>query len=201
MGSLAGRFITVDGPNGVGKSSLVAALSAQLTEMGIPHLITSEPTASMLGRFVRESEEAYVGMALACLVAADRYWHLEQEVLPALAQGVTVLCDRYIASSLVLQGLDGVDTEYIWALNSRVRVPDLSVVLSAPAALLTARLGQRKVLTRFERSHAGQAEAHGYDGAAQLLQQLGFSVLLLDTGTTSLEQHVGTVLHALAGLP
>ncbi|MEU4445453.1 hypothetical protein AB0K14_26500 [Actinosynnema sp. NPDC050801] len=60
-----------------------------------------------LGELARRGIDAYRGMALTCLCAADRHHRLDTEIQPALREGRVVLCDRYVASSLVLQGLDG----------------------------------------------------------------------------------------------
>lgn len=68
--------------------------------------------------------------ARACLVAADRYHCLATEIRSALAAGKIVLCDRYVASSYVLQHLDGVPIEFIEALNADANRPDLAVILT-----------------------------------------------------------------------
>ncbi len=98
-----GLFVVFDGPNGVGKTTLVNEVATQLRQQGYNVLATKEPTRSPLGQFVRNAEEKCRGKTLAYLVAADRQFHLEQEILPALDRGMIVLSDRYIPSSLVLQ--------------------------------------------------------------------------------------------------
>jgi dTMP kinase len=89
-------------------------------------------------------------MALACLCAADRHHQLEVEIKPALRQGKVVVCDRYVASSLVLQGLDGLSSDTVWQLNHGVYCPDLTVILNADPQVLDSRLrgrgGHRRVL-------------------------------------------------------
>jgi len=81
-----GIFVTFEGPNGIGKSSLLDGVANQLAKFDVDILRTKEPTLSPLGQFVRTAEENYQGRILACLVAADRYFHLEKEVLPALRE-------------------------------------------------------------------------------------------------------------------
>jgi len=88
-----GVFITFEGPNGVGKSSLLNSVANQLAQPSIDMLQTKESTLSLLGQFVRTAEEDYRGSILACLVVADRYFHLENEVLPALQEDKIVLSD------------------------------------------------------------------------------------------------------------
>jgi len=185
-----GIFVTFDSPNGVGKSSLLDGVANQLTQVGNDTLRTKEPTLSPLGQFVRTAEENYQGRILACLVATDRYFHLENEVLPALREGKIVLSDRYIESSLVLQRLDGLDIEFIWSLNSQICIPDLSVILTASVEILEQRLSQRSSSGRFERTKSRADELKYYLEAAEFLSKHGFNILLFDNGTTPLEQNV-----------
>lgn len=99
---LDGYFIAVDGPNGVGKSTLIEAIKNKLEVLGYAVYITREPTDTKLGNFLREFAEKHSGISLACLVAADRYEHMTNEIIPALEEGQLVISDRYILSSLVL---------------------------------------------------------------------------------------------------
>jgi len=195
-----GMFITFDGPNGVGKSSLLNGVANQLTQFGIDTLRTKEPTLSPLGQFVRNSEENFQGRILACLVAADRYFHLENEVLPALREGKIVLSDRYIESSLVLQRLDGLDIEFIWNLNNQIYIPDLSVILTASVEILEQRLSQRSSSGRFERTKSRADELNYYLEAAESLSKRGFNILLFDSGTTPLDQNVEKVVQKILKL-
>lgn len=71
-----GYFIAVDGPNGVGKSTLIAAIKNKLEILGYDVYVTREPTDTKLGNFLREFAEQHSGVSLACMVAADRYEHV-----------------------------------------------------------------------------------------------------------------------------
>lgn len=194
---LKGIFVSFEGPNGVGKSSLLVSVANQLIHLNFDILKTKEPTLSPLGQFVRTTEENYQGRILACLVAADRYFHLENEVLPALQSGKIVLSDRYIESSLVLQRLDGLDIEFIWSLNSQTLIPDLSVILTAPVEILKQRLSQRSSFGRFERTKSRAEELNYYLEAAEFLSKRGFNILLLDNGTTPLDENVKKVVQKI----
>jgi dTMP kinase len=88
-------------------------------------------------------------MALACLVAGDRHHHLAAEILPALHAGKVVICDRYLPSSLVLQGIDGIESDTVWRLNAGVYVPDVTVLLNADHHVIADRLRQRGTHSRF----------------------------------------------------
>lgn len=192
-----GIFVTFEGPNGVGKSSLLDGIANQLIQLNFDILRTKEPTLSPLGQFIRDAEENYQRQILACLVAADRYFHLENEVLPALREGKTVLSDRYIESSLVLQRLDGLDTEFIWSLNGQICIPGLSVILTASVEILEQRLSQRSSFGRFERTKSRTDELNYYLETVEFLSKRGFNILLLDNGTTPLDQNIEKVVQKI----
>lgn len=192
-----GIFVTFEGPNGAGKSSLLEGVTNQLAQLNVDILRTKEPTLSPLGQFVMSAEENYQGRILACLIAADRYFHLDNEVLPALQAGKIVLSDRYIESSLVLQRLDGLDIEFIWMLNSQICIPNLSVILTASVEILEHRLSQRSSCGRFARTKSIVDELNYYLEAVEFLSKRGFNILLLDNGTTPLEQNVKKVVHKI----
>ncbi len=195
-----GLFITIDGPNGVGKSSLVSGIVSQLAQLGFDVSETKEPTSSNLGQWVRQVESTYSGRVYACLVAADRYFHLETEVMPLLNEGKIVLSARYVESSLVLQSLDNVEFDFIWALNSQIYKPDISIILIASAEILDIRLGERSYSSRFEKTKTRQAELDGYMRASQFLLQQGFNVLLIDNGTVPLEKNVAQITEQIINL-
>jgi len=185
-----GLFLTIDGPNGVGKSSLVEGLTTYLSQLGIDVLATTEPTDSALGLMVRDMENEYRGRVYACLVAADRYYHIESEIVPGLEIGRVVISSRFVASSLVLQRLDNVGLDFIWAINSGICQPDISIILTAPAAILEQRLAKRPVFSRFEKTASRSAELEYYLEAAEFLIAHGFNVWLLDNGETPLESNI-----------
>lgn len=185
-----GLFLTIDGPNGVGKSSLVEGLTAYLCQLGVDVLTTIEPTNSALGLMVRQMENEYQGRVYACLVAADRYYHIESEVIPALRSGKVVLSSRFVASSLVLQRLDNVDIELIWAINSGICRPDINIILTASTSVLEQRLAQRSVFSRFEKSASCSVELEYYLEAAEFLTDHGFNIWLLENGETPLENNI-----------
>src|SRR5690606_30541650 len=91
-----GLFVSVDGPGGVGKSTLVAEIATALDRAGVPMRVTVEPTRTPLGDLLRHGTDTYQGMALACLVAGDRHHHIDSEIMPALAAGRVVVSDRYL---------------------------------------------------------------------------------------------------------
>lgn len=183
-GTRPGRFITLDGPGGVGKSTTAAAVARLLTVYGEQVHATKEPSESPLGQFIRANADDYEGAALACLVVADRHHHLAQEIVPRLTAGVTVVCDRYIASTLVVQALDGVPQRYLLNLSAGLRIPDLAVILTADPRAIAARIAERGATHRFNRDPSFPArESALYDEAVDLLRAMGVPVLVLDTDT------------------
>jgi dTMP kinase len=196
MSMQRGFFVAIDGPSGIGKSTITGLLAAQLTARGSSVLATKEPTATPLGSLARFGTDDYHGLTLACLVAADRYQHLEQEIRPAMQVGQIVLCDRYFASSLVLQRLDGVPPEFVWQLNQHADRPDLYIILSGDAASARKRADERGLYSRFHRGgHViSMAEAALYVTAAADLTEHGFEVLTHDIDA----QTPGQVAEALA---
>ena len=149
----SGKLVVFDGANGSGKSTIIKRLRDKLIANNIDILYTYEPTNSLIGELTRRESERVSGNSLACLVAADRYKHLEDEIIPALKEGKVVLCDRYLLSSFILQGMDNVSYEFISKLNSEIIKPDIQIVLYASEEVIQRRLGARSKLTRFERNN------------------------------------------------
>ncbi|WP_037956975.1 dTMP kinase [Streptomyces sulphureus] len=191
-------FVTLDGPGGVGKSTVAAAVVAELNAAGVPVHATCEPSGTELGTLARHGTDDYRGMAYACLIAADRYQHVEHEVRPAVAQGKTVVCDRYIASSLVLQVLDGVGRDVVWELNRHADMPDLAVIVNARAEVIEKRLISRGAHSRYERDPGGtERECAHFREAARFLMAAGVRVLQLDASTAVPEEIARTVVAAI----
>jgi dTMP kinase len=120
------------------------------------------------------------GLALSCLFAADRYQQLDEEIRPQLAAGTVVVIDRYLASALVMQRHDGVDLEFLQALNARADRPDLAVILAADADTVAARLRERGAHNRYQVRHADTVrELELFAEAGKVLSRSGVHVLVL----------------------
>ncbi len=171
---MTGRFIVIEGPNGVGKTTVTASLAARFRRRGRPVHVTCEPSGTALGQLIRSAESYLSGRALALAVAADRHAHLEQEIMPALRAGHDVICDRYVPSSLVLQRLDGLSLAEIWSYNAHTLVPDLSVYLEEAAAVIASRLRERPALSRLELEGSPARELALYQDAYRFLEQQGW---------------------------
>ncbi|MGW6317675.1 dTMP kinase [Streptomyces sp. NPDC055099] len=197
-----GLFITLDGPSGVGKSTVIKALHQELTRRGIAVRKTAEPSTSTLGAFTRHNADTIHGYALACLVTADRYAHIEQEISPGLDAGDAVLCDRYVASTLVLQQLDGVPLHFLLDLNADILMPDLAVILTASPGLITERIARRGVRHRFHLDPTMPSrEVDLYAQTAQTLTDANVKVLAIDSTHATPPQIATTIADALPRLP
>jgi dTMP kinase len=182
-----GMLVTIDGPNGSGKTSLTEAVWEKLRKRGAPVHRTHQPSDSALGTFAREAEADLRGRGLACLVAADRHQQVDGEIERHLGAGEIVLCDRYIESSLVLQGIDGVAADFIVAINAGIARPDLRIRLRAEPATIEERLASRLAdpARRFERTAGGERELELYEEADRLLAgRYGLSAHAFDTTHT-----------------
>jgi len=122
MQSKAGAFISLEGPEGAGKTTQLKALSKQLDVLGVPHIVTRDPGGTPLGKQIRRillnPENPVQPMSELLLYQADRAQHVAELIVPALAKGQLVLCDRYIDSTMAYQGYGrGIDFAIIEQLN------------------------------------------------------------------------------------
>jgi dTMP kinase len=177
---IGSRFIVIEGPNGVGKTTSATLLAERLRERGTAVHSTTEPSDTPLGHTVRSSEARLSGRALALAVAADRYAHIDTEITPALEAGQLVISDRYVQSSLVLQRLDGLSLAEVWRYNAFVLPPTISVYLQHDPAIIQARLNERQRLSRLERSGSPKREQALYDDAFRFLARRGWCQVQVD---------------------
>jgi dTMP kinase len=159
---MRGRFITFEGGEGTGKSTHSTLLADRLKSVGTSVVLTREPGGSPGAEVIRHVLLSGIAKPLgieaeALLFAAARGDHVRNTIEPALAQGVWVVCDRFLDSTRVYQGsLGHLDPLFIRALE-RVTIgdlkPDLTFVLDVPAEIGLARASKRRgerVADRFE---------------------------------------------------
>jgi dTMP kinase len=154
-----GRFITVEGTEGVGKSTNIDFIRKLLDKANIPHIVTREPGGTPLAEEIRNllvvpREESMTELAELLLVFAARAQHLKTLIDPALAKGVWVLCDRFTDATFAYQGGGrGLSADTIDQLQNLVQGglrPDCTLLLDAPVDVGMARAGARGALDRFE---------------------------------------------------
>jgi dTMP kinase len=155
-----GRFITLEGGEGAGKSTQLQTVAACLTAAGIPFLTTREPGGTPRAEAIRglllspgEAEPMASETELLLMFAA-RAQHVKQRIEPALAAGTWVLCDRFTDATRAYQGGGrGLDLSQIEALAAWVHGdcwPDLTLLLDVPAAQGLARAEKRSAKDRIE---------------------------------------------------
>lgn len=141
---------------------------------------TKEPTESDIGDFTRKIAETHSGIILACVVAADRYNHLEKEIIPKLKDGYYVFTDRYILSSFILQPMDGVNENFIYNINEDIILPDLQIAVRASDDIIEERLNKRATLTRFEKENTPKAELECMNAGIKMLDNLSVKTVVIN---------------------
>lgn len=137
-----GLFITFEGPDGSGKTTVSTAVCQRLKEAGYPVVYTREPGGSKIAEEIRNvildpANTEMDARTEALLYAASRRQHLVEKVIPALKQGITVISDRFIDSSLAYQGYArGIGMDEVYAVNQFAiegHMPDKTIYLNIDA--------------------------------------------------------------------
>ena len=161
---MKGKFITVEGIEGVGKTTNLEFIHQQLLAAGRDVVVTREPGGTTLGEAIRGLllDPAYTGMDSTCelqLMFAARAQHLAQVIWPALDRGQWVLCDRFTDATYAYQGGGrGIDGSVIARLEDLVQGdfrPDVTLLLDVPVEIGLSRAGKRGELDRFEQEQVG----------------------------------------------
>lgn len=158
------RFITFEGGEGAGKTTLINNLSKILQDKGYSVVVTREPGATPLGEKIRQlllEQSSYFpisSMAELLLFLSDRAQHIEQVIKPALAKDRIVLCDRFNDSTIAYQGIArGLGIENVKSLCEIIcgeTKPDLTFFLNVnPKIGLNRAKNQQRVLDRLENEH------------------------------------------------
>jgi dTMP kinase len=153
---MPGRFITFEGIDGAGKSSHIEPLAARLRERGQDVLVTREPGGTPLAELLREQvlHQPMDALTEALLVFAARRDHLQRVIEPALAQGRTVLCDRFTDATFAYQGSGrGFDLDVLTQLEAWVqqgRQPDLTLWFDIAPEVAAQRRAAARTPDRFE---------------------------------------------------
>jgi dTMP kinase len=167
MNTASPRFLTVEGIEGVGKSTQVARLSQALSERGIAHVVTREPGGTPLAERIRDivlnsRDEAVPPMAELLLMFAARAVHLSNHVEPNLRAGRWVVCDRFIDATYAYQGggrhLSLDDIRRLETMVLGARRPDLTVLLDAPVPQALQRARQRNAGAAADRFESERTE-------------------------------------------
>jgi dTMP kinase len=174
-----GHFIVLEGIDGSGTTTQAAALGQEFGRQGFAAHVTAEPSTGPVGSIIRQILKGRLGVhgtaalrapswrSMALLFAADRQDHLEAEILPNLNDGITVICDRYVYSSVIYQSLSSTHEAaepWIRELNRFAIEPDLVLYLrTSPEEALHRRRGRDRKAELYEDADFQQRLAAEYD--------------------------------------
>lgn len=148
-----GLFITVEGPEGAGKSTIIKKMADELTEKGRDVILTREPGGITIAEEIREvildpKNTAMDERTEALLYAAARRQHLAEKVIPSLDKGSIVLCDRFLDSSLAYQGhARGIGMEEVYSINKFAigdTMPDITLYFDVEPEIGLERISAHK---------------------------------------------------------
>lgn len=166
---MRGGFIVIEGPDGSGTTSHSKLLVERLQAMGTDALWTAEPSGGPIGKDIRThlKEGSLPFDALQLMFCADRAWHLEKEVIPALESGKTVICDRYIPSTVIYGGALGLDEDWLLEVNKKFIQPDAMLFLLPPLSVCMERVGGRAAQEILEEDSLQKKVYEGYERFAK----------------------------------
>jgi len=177
-------FIAIEGIDGSGKSTQARMLVQWLRKQGRKALKTREPTQSETGELLRSILKKHTEIdpkALTFLFLADRIEHANQ-IKAELGQGKTVVCDRYMLSTLAYQSAQGLDMEWLKGLHEGILMPDLTFILDIDPGLSMQRLRSEE---KFEKIEFQKKVREKY---LELSKQYP-NTYLIQTGGTRMQTH------------
>ncbi len=197
---MRGLFITLEGPDGSGKSTMIGLIGQYLKEQGIDHVITREPGGTAIGEKIRgiiiDRENINMGPETeALLFAASRAQHVHEKILPSVEEGKVVVCDRFLLSSLAYQGVGrGLGIQEVKAVNEfglRGMTPDL---------ILFFHVDPEVTLLRKTKEGGDRLEEEGgvfhrevYEGYMTLLEMYPDNVVVIDAEKSVEEVYTQTI--------
>lgn len=212
--SKKGILVALDGPDGVGKTTLAQGLRACLLQQGRPVLLTREPGGTPLGREVRRLVLEHHDLDIAplaelLLFAADRAQHVAKVIRPAIDNGQVVVCDRWHLSTWAYQHIGrGLPADVVTdacLLAAGGLHADVSLILKAtPAGLAQRRAGRGEALDRMESAgngfHARIADAYAVAGTLAPASLLGKKAFGFQTDDKTPKAVLAEVWRSLAPL-
>ena len=197
-------FITIEGNDGSGKSTVIEGLKKVFKERGIDTVFTREPGGSMIAEKIRQIILDPVNTAMddkteALLYAASRRQHLTETVIPALEQDKLVICDRFIDSSLAYQGhARGIGIEEVYNMNmfaTSGMLPDLTLYILVSPEVGLSRKTHQKELDRLE-LEANSFHETVYQGYLKIAKMFPKRVVLIN-GEASKEEVLKQTLEVI----
>lgn len=200
-----GIFLTIEGIEGVGKSTAARFIQNLLSQQSLPYIATREPGGTEVAEAIRKillikrQEPVYPETELL-LFFAGRMQHIQQVILPALTQGLWVICDRFTDATYAYQcGGRQMDEHFIESLEKNIQKdlqPDLTLLLDAPHSIGHSRIQLRGETDRIEQEREAffQRVREKYLERAQMYSE---RYRVIDAGKTLVEvqQQIKTVLN------
>lgn len=177
---MRGSFIVLEGPDGAGTTKHSVLLAERLKNEGRMVLRTFEPTDGPIGFAIRldlQNHNTYSPLSLQQRFCDDRSWHVMEVIEPALARGVTVICDRYLHSTIAYGLAMGVDRKELDAMNKLFIRPERTLFLLPPFEVLQERMGRREQTDELEKVELQKKVYTQY----QLLAKEDPSIIVIDT--------------------
>ena len=186
---MKGLFISFEGNDGSGKSSVIKAVHKELIEQGYDVILSREPGGSKIAEKIREIilDKDNLGMddwTEALLYAASRREHLQKTVIPALEKGQIILCDRFLDSSLAYQGkARKLGIENVYKMNEYATnglLPDLTLLVCVRPEIGLERIGKNR--GEKDRLELETIEFHHnvYDGYLEVLEKYPDRIVKID---------------------
>lgn len=185
---MRGKFITLEGPDGSGKSTILNLIGDHLEQKGIDFIISREPGGTGIGEEIRDiildNNNTNMGpQTEALLYAAARGQHVYEKIIPALESGKTVVCDRFVLSSLAYQGVGrDLGIEKVKMINDfglRGIYPDLILFFHIDPEITLKRKTFERVGDRLEQEGVG-FHRKVYHGYMELLKKYPENVKIID---------------------
>ncbi len=197
-------FITFEGIEGAGKSTQAKMLYQYLKERKIESILTREPGGTDLGRKIREilltpTQEIFPPNAELMLYEADRNIHVHNVIKPNLKEGITVICDRFIDSTLAYQGYArGLDIKLIKELNNIATeglMPDITFLIDIPVEEGLKRIKKEREIDRIEQENIN-FHKRLREGFLKIAEENKERIIIID-GMNAPEKIFNTILEKL----
>lgn len=202
-----GKFITFEGPDGSGKTTVSTAVVKRLEENGYPVLYSREPGGSAIAEEIRDvildpKNTAMDARTEALLYAASRRQHLKEIIEPALEKGINVICDRFIDSSLAYQGCGRhIGIEEVYQINEfaiQHHMPDKTIFLKISAEAGLARIQNRSFLDRLDQESI-QFHQDVFAGYEEVIERYKDRMILVDAHQ-EVEKVIDDAYNAVKGI-
>lgn len=172
------NFVVLEGLDAAGTTT-----QTRLVTRALGAFETAEPSEGPIGRVLRthiRNEISLDPVSATLAFTADRADHLHRVIRPALDSGDTVVCDRYILSTLAYQGASGVDMDWIMRMSECFEIPSVTIFLEVDEDTRLARLRRRATLDRYEDPSQAESLRKAYHCAIDLLRARGQKIVMVD---------------------